>query len=125
MSALIQTTPTSGRCATVSPWATRGSGSANEARGDEDAGIIAVESPWSHKHSGYSITWSARWSTDGGIVRPSALPVFEVDPELELRELLDGKVSGPGALEDLVHVGRGPPEAVHKARAVADEAAGL
>ena len=31
---------------------------------------------------------------------------LEVDHQLELRRLLDGQVTGPGALEDLVHVGR-------------------
>ena len=49
------------------------------------------------------ITSSARSSSDGGIVRPSALAVFEVDHQLELRGLFDGKIAGLGALEDLVH----------------------
>ena len=49
----------------------------------------------------HSITWSARCSSDGGIFRPRALAVFEVDDELELRGLLDGQVAGLGAFRIL------------------------
>ena len=40
--------------------------------------------------------WSARPSTEGGIVRPSALAGgLEVDDQLELRGLLDGQLADP------------------------------
>src|SRR5215470_16439885 len=51
----------------------------------------------------YWMTSSARPSSDGGIVRPSRLGGFEVDHQLEFRWLLDGKISGLGALEDQVN----------------------
>ena len=51
----------------------------------------------------YSITSSARASTAGGIVRPSAFAVLRLMTRSNLRRLLDGQVGGFGPLEDLVH----------------------
>jgi len=54
----------------------------------------------------HSITWSARSSNAGGIVRPRRLGGPEVHDQLELRGLLDGEIPRLGSLEDLVYVGR-------------------
>src|SRR5262245_26902870 len=57
------------------------------------------------KH-GYSMTWSARPSTDGGIVRPSVFAVFRLTTSSKLPGLLDGEICGLSAFQDLVHVAR-------------------
>ena len=48
---------------------------------------------------------------------------FEIDDELKLLRLLDGKVSGLGAFEDLVHVSCRAPVQVRGIRPVVHEAA--
>jgi hypothetical protein len=50
----------------------------------------------------YSITSSARASSDGGTVMPSALAVFRIHGQVNLLRLLDGKVLGPDATQDVV-----------------------
>src|SRR6185503_5741938 len=50
---------------------------------------------------------------------------FEVDDQLKLCRLFDGKVGGLGAFQNLVHIGGGTPEGVVVARAVVHEAAGF
>src|SRR5262249_46388731 len=47
-----------------------------------------------NKRGVYWITWSARSSTDCGIVSPSALRSFQIDYQFELGGLLDGQVAG-------------------------------
>jgi|SRR6516225_9224444 len=48
----------------------------------------------------YSITSSARASSDGGTVRPSTLGRLGIDDQLELRRLHDREVCRLGTLED-------------------------
>src|SRR5713226_249385 len=50
---------------------------------------------------------------------------LEVDDQLELGRLFDGKIAGLGSFEDLVHVGRGTPELVRNVRPIGNEARGL
>src|SRR5260370_851589 len=50
---------------------------------------------------------------------------LEVDDQLELGRLFDGKIAGLGSFEDLVHVGRGTPELVRNVRPIGHEAPGL
>src|SRR6202795_1982260 len=50
---------------------------------------------------------------------------LEVDDQLELRRLLDGQVAGLGALENLVHVGRGAPKQISKVRSIGHKAPGI
>ncbi len=50
---------------------------------------------------------------------------LQVDDQLELRWLLDGEVGGFRALEDLVHVSRGPSEQIAKVWPVGHQAAGV
>src|SRR5688500_16968219 len=50
---------------------------------------------------------------------------LEIDHQLELGRLLHGQVGGLGPLEDLIHVGGGPPVEIEKARPVRHETAGL
>ena len=63
---------------------------------------------WSN-HRSYSITWSARCRSDGGIVRPRALAVLRLMTSSNFVGCSTGRSAGLGALEDLVHVGRGAP----------------
>src|SRR5712691_13549178 len=46
---------------------------------------------------------------------------LEVDDQLELRRLLDGKIGGLSALEDLVHIGRGTSIQVREIGAIGHE----
>src|SRR5713101_8336096 len=55
--------------------------------------------------------------------QPEGLGGLEVDRQLEFCGLLDGKVTGPGALEDLVHVRGGATEDVHPIDAIRHERA--
>ena len=48
------------------------------------------------------MTSSARASTAGGIVRPRAFAALRLINQLELGGLLDGQITGLGALEDLI-----------------------
>src|SRR5262249_30440918 len=48
---------------------------------------------------------------------------LHVDDEIKFRGLLDGQVSGLGALEDLVNVGRGTPKQLSAARSIRHETA--
>src|SRR3979409_1016370 len=50
---------------------------------------------------------------------------LEVDDQLELRWLLDGKVAGLGAFENLVHVGSGAPKQISKVRSIGHQAPGI
>ena len=50
----------------------------------------------------YLTTFSARMSTTGGIVRPRVLAVLRLIISCKLRRLLNRKVSGLGALQNLV-----------------------
>src|SRR5262249_21949041 len=50
---------------------------------------------------------------------------LEVDHQLELRWLLDGKITGLGALENLVHVGRGAPKQIRNVRSIGHKAPGI
>jgi hypothetical protein len=61
---------------------------------------------------------------DGGIVSPIALAA----PRLvgtQLGRLLDRQVAGLGALEDLVHVGRGAPKHFRTVRSIGHETPGV
>src|SRR5262249_46050082 len=68
--------------------------------------------------------WSARTSTDCGIVTPR-LCGLHVDDDFELGGLHTGKIGGLGALEDLIHVRGGLPVELTEARPVRHEAPGL
>src|SRR5262249_33664090 len=48
---------------------------------------------------------------------------LEIDDEIEFRGLLDREVSGLGALEALVNVGRGAPKQLSAARSIRHETA--
>ena len=52
----------------------------------------------------YSITSSARASSEGGTVRPSALAVFMIDHQLKFGRLLYRQIGRLGAFEDLIDV---------------------
>ena len=52
---------------------------------------------------------SARASTDGGIVRPSALAVLRLMTSSNLVGCSTGRSAGLRALQDLVHVDGGAP----------------
>src|SRR6266542_6139115 len=56
---------------------------------------------------------------------PERLGGLEVDDQFELRVLLDGKVGGFGAFEDLIHVGSRPSYLVVKVHRIRHEAASL
>jgi hypothetical protein len=49
----------------------------------------------------HSITWSARNSSDGGIVRPSSFAVLRLITSSNLTGLLYGQIGGLGAFQDL------------------------
>jgi len=55
---------------------------------------------------GHSITSSAITSNDCGIVSPSTFAVFRLMTSSKFPWLLERKIAGFGALEDLVHVSR-------------------
>src|SRR5438034_5060359 len=57
--------------------------------------------------------------------QPERLCGLEVDDQLELPRLLDGQVSGLGALENLVDVGDGVPEHVETVRPIGQKATHL
>ena len=69
------------------------------------------------------ITRSARASTLRRNRQADLLRGFEVDDELELDRLFHRQICWRRAFQNLVHVGRGAPEQVVKARAVAHEPA--
>src|SRR6476661_543977 len=75
--------------------------------------------------SHHSITSSARRSSDGGSVNPSALAVFTLMTSFELRGLLDRQVTWLGPLENLVHKRGGAPPIICDVRPVGDETAGV
>src|SRR5262249_14648112 len=58
-----------------------------------------------------------RWWDD----ETQSLRRLEVDDELELARLLDGKVGRLGALENPVHVGRGAPKHLRDVGAITEE----
>ena len=59
----------------------------------------------------HSMTWSARCSSDGGIVRPRALAVLRLMTSSNFVGCSTGRSAGLGALQDLVHEdGRAPPD---------------
>jgi hypothetical protein len=58
--------------------------------------------------AGYSTTWSARPSADGGIVRRRAFAVVALMSS-ESGRLLDREIAGFGSSQDLVHEVRGAP----------------
>ena len=70
----------------------------------------------------YSITSSARASSVGGTVKPSALRGLEIENQFEPRRLLHRQIGRLGTFQDFVDVGRAfaHPE---RARAVLDQAA--
>jgi hypothetical protein len=70
----------------------------------------------------YSMTWSARCRSDGGIVRPIALAGLQVDHQLEPRGLLDGEIGGFGAFENAIDVDRGAADLLAKVRSAGHEA---
>ena len=80
---------------------------------------------WKLAGGGHSITWSARPSSDCGMVSPSVLGGLEIDDQLELGGLLDGEVGGLGAFEDLVHVGGGTSYLVVEVHRIRHETARL
>src|SRR5437764_11539271 len=55
---------------------------------------------------------------------PERFGGLEVDDQLELGGLLDGKIAGLRALEDLIHVRGRPPEQIVKVWPIGHEAAG-
>src|SRR5438552_15875771 len=61
---------------------------------------------------------SEYWRRD---LQTKLLRRLEVDHQFELGWLLDGKVSGLGAFEDLVHIGGGTPIQIGKARSIRHE----
>src|SRR5215813_4783546 len=75
------------------------------------------------------------WALPDNLIRPrqqrrrdreaEGLGSLEVDDELELGGLFDGEVSGLGAFQDLVDIGRGAPEALVKIDPICYETAGL
>src|SRR5262249_34369286 len=71
----------------------------------------------------YSITSSARDSSDCGTERPSAFAVFEVDDQFILRRRLYRKIGRLLTLEDAIDVLRRAPVGRNAIRAVGDEAA--
>ena len=73
----------------------------------------------------YSMTSSARASSDAGTVRPRAFAALRLTNKRELGRLLDRQIAGLGALEDLVHVNRGAPMHVLVARPKRHQPAGL
>src|SRR5207249_10264006 len=58
---------------------------------------------------------SEHWRRD---LQTELLRRLEVDHQFELAWLLDGKVRGLGAFEDLVHIGGGTPIQIGKARSI-------
>src|SRR5207244_3091731 len=54
--------------------------------------------------------------------QPEGLGGLEVDDQVELGRLLHGQVGGLGALEDLVHVGRGASEQISNVRSIGHKA---
>src|SRR5438876_10034176 len=72
----------------------------------------------------YSITWSARPSTDCGMVSPSAFAVLRLITSSNFVGCSIGKSAGLAPLEDLVHVARGAFHESVKIRPVAQEATG-
>src|SRR5262249_18348320 len=75
--------------------------------------------------SGYSITWSARSSNDGGIVRPSAFAVFRLITHANLVGLLDLQVGRVYPFQDLVDKHGGTSVKVFIVRPIGQETAGL
>ena len=71
----------------------------------------------------YLITLSALTSTFGGIVSPICFAVFQIDNELELRRLLDRKISRLGPFQDFVDQNSGAPEGLGLVRSVRHQAA--
>ena len=73
----------------------------------------------------HRITRSARASTFGGIVRPICLAAFRLMMNSNFVRLLDRKIGGLGAFQNLVHIGGGAPVQVGKVHAVGHEPAGF
>ena len=71
----------------------------------------------------YSITSSARASTDGGIVRPSAFAVLRLIDQLVLGRRLHRQIGRLLALEDAIDVAGRASVLVDKIRAIGDQAA--
>ena len=71
----------------------------------------------------YSMTSSARVSIADGIVRPRALAVLQIEPELEARGLLDQGDWQVGALQDLVDERGGLSPELPKAHSVGHQGA--
>jgi len=69
----------------------------------------------------YWITSSARASSDGGIVKPSALAVLRLMTSSNF-VAVRWEIAGLGALEDLVDVDGGMAELVGVVRAIAGQA---
>ena len=72
----------------------------------------------SPKLGGYSITSSARARIDGGNVRPIAAAAFILIASTNLVGCSNGQIARAFALEDLVHISRGPSDHVHRVRPI-------
>ena len=84
---------------------------------------IGRDGPGSDISPHYSITSSARASSDGGRVRPSALAVFRFDRQFVRGQCLHGQVGRLLAFEDAVDVARRSPKFIDRIRPVGDKAA--
>src|SRR5215472_12027502 len=71
------------------------------------------------------MTSSARASTDGGMVRPSALAVLRLMTSSNLVGCSTGRSAGLEPLRDLCHIGSGASIEISEIRAVAHEGACL
>jgi hypothetical protein len=87
--------------------------------------FIGLHPPASSLVTSYSITWSARSSSDCGIVRAERLGDPEVDDQLELGRLLPGQVAWLRAFEDFVHIASNTPGVIAKIVTVRQQSADL
>ena len=70
------------------------------------------------------MTSVACWSTDGGMVSPSARAVLRFTTQVDRRHLLNWQIGRPGPLQDLVDVGGSTPVQGRRIHPVRDEPAG-
>ena len=92
--------------------------------------MLRDNAPWqpksaeSQRHTvADSITWWAVASSDGGMVRSSALAVLRFIRSSNVRRLLNRQVAGVCALENLVHIRSRAPKEPIVARTLGEQTA--
>ena len=118
MSRWVQPLPSQDFCGTAALPPETGHRSARLARQKMPRAAVSNCSNVSVRKSNYSITSSARTSSEVGTSRPSALVAFRFITGSNLIGCSIGRSLRFGPLQDLVHVPNGAPKQVFLARAI-------